>query len=51
MFVESCYDNEKSIMQNEITVPPFIVKRYDSGEITPDDTTGNMAKHIEKGSV
>ncbi|XP_063716982.1 uncharacterized protein LOC134844295 isoform X3 [Symsagittifera roscoffensis] len=48
MFVESCYDNEKSIMQNEITVPPFIVKRYDSGEITPDDTTGNMAKHIEK---
>ena len=44
-FVETCYQNEQSIMQNEIAVPTFIAKRYDHTRITPDDTTGTYLIH------
>ena len=47
-FVESCYQNEQSIMQNEIMIPTFIAKAYDENKITPDNTLGKMEKLVVK---
>ncbi|XP_075252808.1 uncharacterized protein LOC142344773 isoform X2 [Convolutriloba macropyga] len=46
-FVESCYENEKTIMQNEITIPPHIIRRYDTGQMKKENALGNIQKQLE----